>query len=260
MVIYIDVLLFTNILINYCILSLTQKFTNISSKEFRLILSAFLSSFFSLVVLIGDISNFLSLIIKMCCAIFMCLVAFKIRNVSVLIKCVCVNFCISVIFCGTMILVHNFSNSKNLAIINDTVYFQIDPIKLITITVFIYLIIILVQRLLKHDIINTIVNLQITFKDIELKCIGKIDTACSVTEPFSGSPVIIVEKAVLNQNIETNRIIPYRALGTQGILKGFKADKINIDKKVIDKDVYIGIYDGLIDPQFKAIINHNIVR
>lgn len=128
------------------------------------------------------------------------------------------------------------------------------------ITISIYIIIILAQRLLKHDIINTIVNLQITFKDIEFKCVAKIDTACSVTEPFSGNPVIIVEKAVLNQNIETNRIIPYKALGAQGILKGFKADKINIDKKVIDKDVYIGIYDGLIDPQFKAIINHKIVR
>lgn len=91
-------------------------------------------------------------------------------------------------------------------------------------------------------------------------CLAKIDTACSVTEPFSGSPVIIVENSVLNQKIETNRIIPYKALGAEGVLKGFKADVINIDKKVIDKDVYIGIYDGTIDPTFKAIINHKIVR
>lgn len=260
MVIYIDVLLFTNILINYCILSLTQKCTNISTNEFRLILSAFLSSFFSLIVFIENIPNILSLAIKLCCAVMMCLLAFKIRSISVLIKCVCVNFGISMVFCGTMILIHNFSKTQNLAIINDTVYFQIDPFKLIIITVIIYLIIILAQRLLRHDIINTIVNLQITFNDIEIKCIAKIDTACSVTEPFSGSPVIIVEKAVFNQDIEANRIIPYKALGANGILKGFKADKINIDKKVIDKDVYIGIYDGLIDPQFKAIINHKIVR
>ena len=260
MVIYIDVLLFTNIIINYCILSLTQKFIHIKTKEIRLIISAIVSSFFSLVVLIDNIPNFLSLVIKLICAILMCLLAFKFDNGITILKCICINFVFSVIFCGTMILIHNLTDARNLAIINDTVYLQIEPVKLILLTIVIYGIIILAQRLLQNDIVNTIVNLTITIKDKNYTCIAKVDTACSVTEPFSGCPVIIMEKSVIRQDIETNRVIPYKALGYQGILNGIKADKINIDKKVIDKDVYIGIYDGLIDPQFKAIINHKIVR
>lgn len=90
---------------------------------------------------------------------------------------------------------------------------------------------------------------------------GKVDTGNSVVEPFSQIPVIIVEKSVFGKNeIPTTRIIPYKALGNHGILNGFKPDKVFISKKEIKKNIYIGIYNGNIDTNVKAIINSEIVR
>lgn len=260
MVVYIDVLIFTNIIINYCILSLTKKFLHIKVKEFRIILSAFVGALFSLTVFIESLSEILSITLKLLCTIVMCLIAFNITQIKIYIKCVCATFGFSVMFCGVMIFVHNFSKAKNIAIINDTVYFQIDSITLILLSIITYIVITVIQRIVSNDFQNTIVNLKIKIKNDDYSCVAKIDTGCSVTEPFSGAPVIIVESSLLNDINDANRVIPYKALGCDGILKGIKADKITIDKKVIEKDVYIGIYKGTIDPQFKAIINHKIVR
>lgn len=165
------------------------------------------------------------------------------------------------IFCGMMILLYQVVKPKTMAIINDTVYFQIEPLVLIGISVAIYLVILIISRLFQTDISNTMVNLNMTIDDKEYSCIGKIDTGNSLTEPFSGSPVIVAEKSILGDiKGKAARVVPYKALGNTGIVYAVKANKVVIDKKEIPKDIYIGIYDGDIDPNFKAIINHNIVR
>ena len=260
LVVYIDVLIFTNIIINYCILSLTKKFLHLKSSETRIILSAFIGSIFSLTVLINSLNNILSLLIKIICITAMCLIAFKAKQIIVILKSVCATFIFTVLFCGVILLIHNFTRADTIAIINDTIYFQIDSVKLIIISVVIYTIIMLIQRIIKSDFNNTIANLKFTIQGIEYSCYGKIDTGCTVTEPFSGAPVIIVEKGVITNSIIPSRIIPYKALGSEGILDGIKAEKVVIDKRLVEKDVYIAIYKGCIDPQFKAIINHNLTR
>lgn len=190
----------------------------------------------------------------------MCLIAFKPKQIIVVLKSVCATFIFTVLFCGVILLIHNFTRADTIAIINDTIYFQIDSVKLIIISVVVYTIIMLIQRIIKSDFNNTIANLKFTIQGIEYSCYGKIDTGCTVTEPFSGAPVVIVEKGVITNSIIPNRIIPYKALGSEGILDGIKAEKVVIDKRLVEKDVYIAIYKGCIDPQFKAIINHNLTR
>ena len=66
------------------------------------------------------------------------------------------------------------------------------------------------------------------------------------------------EKSIAN--MEGVRVIPYSALGSGGLLKGIKAEKLEIDNQIINKDVYIGIYNGKIDNNVKAIINSEILR
>lgn len=260
MIVYIDVLLFTNIIINYCILSLTKKYLHIKTTEFKIITSSLVGSTFSLVVFIQSVPDSLSLVFKLVCVSTMCFIAFSARDIKTYIKCVSATFAFTVIFSGGILLIHNYTRTENIAVINDTVYFQIDSIKLILISLGTYILISVVQRITKNDLHNTVVSLKFTVNETEYSCIGKVDTGCSVTEPFSGAPVIIVETSLLKSDVVTNRLIPYKALGTEGILNGIKADKIFIDKREINKDIYIAIFQGVIDSQFKAIINHNIVR
>ncbi len=261
MVIYIDVLLFTNTLINYCILSATKKFLHSNSKEFRLILGSIAGALFSLTVFIPSINTFTSIVIKLFCSITMCLISFRYCNIKLFIKHITSVFLFTIIFCAVMIAFYQLAKPQKMAIVNDNIYVQIEPILLIVISIAVYILIILLQKILGNNINNTLVNLCVTIDNKEYSCVGKVDTGCTLTEPFSDSPVIIMEKELLNDVVGKNeRIIPYKALGSSGIIYATKAQKVSIDKKDIHKDIYIGMFDGTIDPCFKAIINYNILR
>ncbi len=262
MVIYIDVLIFTNVLIDYFILSLTQKFLHIQTKGYKIILASVLGSLFTLFIFIPKFNNILSILIKLFCSITMCLVAFKHTDIKSIVKYISATYIISTIFCGLMSLVYQVFNPKNMAVIKDVVYFEIEPLFLIIISIAIYIIIIGLKYLFSSSADSTLVSLKINIQGHDYSCIAKVDTGSTVVEPFSGSPVIIAESSILDKNIKEKctRIVPYKALGSDGILSAIKADNIYIDKKAIYKNVYIGIYDGEIDKTIKAIINSQIVR
>ena len=260
-VIYIDVLLFTNILIDYCILSLTKKFLHINSKEFRTILGSVAGALFSLTIFLPNVNTFLSLLIKIICSITMCLIAFGYSNIKLFIKNIASVFLFTIVFCGVLTAFYQIAKPAKMAIVNDNVYFQIDSVLLIVISLAIYIIIVLLQRIVGGNISDALVNLNVTIENREYACIGKIDTGCTLTEPFSNAPVIIVEKDLLDGvSDKKERVIPYKVLGRSGIIYAVKAQKVSIDRKEIRKDIYIGMFDGNIDPCFKAIINHNILR
>lgn len=261
MIIYIDVLIFTNIIINYCILSLSQKFVHFKTNQLRLVLASFTGALFSFIVFIPHINTFLSYALKLIVAIIMCMVGFSYRINRLFIRLIITVFFITIIFCGTIVLVYNNFNLKNMAVINDIVYFQTKPLHLILCSIVIYLIITLINYIFSEHHSNSIVHTTIVHNNNTFDCIGKIDTACSVVEPFSGFPVIIAESSIFaNNDIKTTRIVPYKSLGNQGVMKAFKPDKVFIDNKEINKNIYVGIYQSVIDIDFKAIINSEIAR
>lgn len=261
MVIYVDVLIFINTIINYCILSLVHEFLKHTTSQLRLTIAAITGALSTLVIFIPIDSLILQYTIKLTVNMLMCRVAFCYSKLSYYIKQIIYTFIISVIFGGIMVLIYQTAKPANMAIINDYVYFQIEPVTLILLSIVIYIVIYAIQRTINKGNIKTLVNLDIQIKDTIYNCIGKIDTGCTVVEPFSGSPVIIIENSIVNPSkVSTNRLVPYKALGNSGILSAIKADKVYIDKAQINKEIYICIYCGTIDNNIKAIINSEIIR
>lgn len=259
--IYIDVLIFTNVIINYCILSAVKKFLHLKVKEYRIILSSIVGAICSLVVLFDNINSIVSIIIKLFVSFLITIIGFYNRNIKECIKLTMWTFAFCMIFNGVLIAVYQIIKPKNMAIINDTVYFQCNPITLIIISVCIYILILIVMKILDNDIDNFEVSLEVKCCNQTIECKAKVDTGCNVVEPFSQEPVIIIEESIFKANVTENlRIVPYNALGSQGILKAYKAKEVYIDKKRIDKIIYIGVYNGKIDENFKAIINAQILR
>lgn len=261
MVIYIDVLIFLNVIINYCILCVTRRFLNLKTKHSRLILASFVASLFTLIVFLDINSAIISTLIKLLCVTLMCFIAFFKTDVFTYIKSVCATFIFTLVFSAIAISYYQIFKPKNMVIVNDMVYVHIKPISMIIISAVIYILFLSAKKLLSQNTFNSLVSVKITIDNKEYTCIGKVDTGNSVVEPFSGSPVIIAEKSIF-QNIQpaTTRVIPYAVLGNNGILNGIKAQKVYIDNKEVTKEVYIGIFDGEIDLNFKSIINSNILR
>ncbi|MBR2715339.1 MAG: sigma-E processing peptidase SpoIIGA, partial [Ruminococcus sp.] len=197
MLIYIDILIFTNTIINYCILICTQKFLHINHKHGGIVCSSIVSALFSLIIFIPINSFILNTTIKLLCSGIMCFIAFYKTNSVTLVKSIITSFIIAVLFSGAMVSVFKVFKPKNMIIVNDIVYFQYSPILMIIIAVFIYLIIYVLQKLFSDELSNTLVHLDIYLDDIKYSCIGKIDTGSSLVEPFSGNPVILTENSIL---------------------------------------------------------------
>ena len=161
-----------------------------------------------------------------------------------------------------MIFIYTAFKPKGLEIYNDTVYFNISPVVLIILTLACYYILKLIKRLTKGVCGGGVCNVEIYLSEKSAVFSAKIDSGCNVKEPFSGDYVIIAEEYILDGCVpddENTRIIPFGSLGGDGILKGFKPDKIKINGAEIN-DVYIGICKNVIKGDIRALIPYEISK
>lgn len=259
-VVYVDVLIFTNILINYCILNTVARLMHLRSRLWRVILASFLSSLSALCVYLPFYTGIVSFVIRIAICAITALLAFFSGDIREYLKSTVLMITVSILYCGFFIAVYELFKPPNMAVINDIVYFEFNPIVMIVITSLIYLILLLIRKLLHKRISNTIVNLSFAYQNHTYSCLGKVDTACSATEPFSGDPVIITDKSVFDTaDLMNKRVIPCKTLSGSSLLYAVKCDELIIDHKEIKKSVYIGSAD-IAESSFQAIINSDIVR
>ena len=259
-VVYIDVLIFTNTIINYLILLSTEKFTRKKLKNSRLILASFIGSLFSLFIFTDQRSILFSMMLRVISTAVITVIAFRYNSIKELSLNALSVFCISLIFSGMMIFIWRVFHPPNLLIINDIVYFEFQPLVMILVTVIIYGAVLLAEKLFRPRVSNTAVQLRFTVGGKEYACVGKIDTGCTLREPFSDAPVIIVDRQVLTiDESACCRIIPYTSLGNSSVLFGIPADHVVINSKSVDTAVYIAAADLRHSP-YQAIIHSDIIR
>ena len=107
-VIYIDVLLCVNLLINYVILILGAKLLNLRIKRKRLILSALMGSFYSIFIFFDQINLLLSLFIKLLMSITIILIAYGFINTRSFVKSIVTFYFINFIFGGIIFCIWYF--------------------------------------------------------------------------------------------------------------------------------------------------------
>ncbi len=225
-----------------------------------MIFCAFISSLSALLVYIPYYSGIVSIIMRIAVCVLSVLIAFGYISFREFSKKCGMLIILSLLFCGFFILIYQLLHPPNMAIINDIVYFEFDPLLMIALTAFIYIVMILIRKVFSERIKSTIVNLCFFYNDRNYVCLAKVDTACNVREPFSGSPVIIVEKSIFDtEPFEMKRVIPYQTLTGSSLMYAVKVQRVLIDQKEINKNIYIGSAEK-IDENYQAIINSEIIR
>lgn len=261
--IYPDVLVCVNMFIDYCILLAVQKFLHIKKKQYRLIIGALTASLFSLIIFFPHINAALNFLIKASSAALIIFITFGKCSKLNYIKRVLTFLLISVCFSGIMTLIFLTLKPNGLTIKNDVAYFDISPLALVFLTAFCYLIFLTVTKIIdKKTAKSEIYKIQIIKNRTSMTFNGKIDTGCNLKEPFSGSPVIIAEKSLLDEKVLSEadyRIIPFSSLGGKGTLSAFKCDEIYINSKKSEKEIYIAVCENLITGEIKCLIGNNIV-
>ena len=262
--IYVDVLIFLNVFITYFLLLGVKRLLRLKTSTKRLILSSLAGGIFSLLALLPELTIVLSILYKLSVASVLVLIAFEKCRIKEFAKRTFTFFVVSFLFCGIMIMLYSLLKPNNLVIINDVVYFHISPLFLLSSTVICYLILRIYQHITRRrNALHHIYSVTVFLKSKSVTFDGRIDTGCSLTEPFSGADVIIAEKSVLKRLAydENNmRVIPFSSLGGSGIIKGFRADDVYINNIRIEKEIYIGACENIIVGEVKAIINSNIIE
>ncbi len=241
MVIYADVLIFLNLIINYFLLLAVSKVMRNNPKTLRLVLGALFGAVSSLYIFLPSLNFLLEALIKIVVCLAMCLIAFGFVSIKNYLKAVILLFSITVAYGGVMYAVWLLFSPKGMVINNSVVYFEISLVVLLLFTVVGYILFSLLFKIFSR-VAPMAQRCEITvFLDsIAVKLNGIVDTGNSIEDLFSSGEVIICDKKSVSHllgehDVKSNtvlktryRLLPCSTVAGVDLLEGVRCDKAEI--------------------------------
>ncbi len=260
LIVYVDVLIVLNTLVNYFILLGVRSITRAYTKRWRIALGALLSGFSSLLLFIENLGIIMTLL-KILTAIITVMITFGVKPFKQFLKKVFFLFAITFIFGGFVLAVYMFFDKDILIYSNGIIYFDVSMTFLIICSVIAYLIIVLISKITDKKAPKNkeyIVNIQ--NKGSNVTCTALMDTGNSLCDPFSSYPVILVDKSIFERLFieDKIRLIPISTVNGESLIRAFKPEKIFVGDYSTDK-VYIGESETKLE-EYKVILNINLER
>lgn len=267
-VIYADILVAVNMTVNYLLLRASCAVTGTDCKTLRLFLSAASGGFFSLIIFADGIPILLNAVIKILFLGFMVAVAFGAKTLKSFAKNCAAFFIANFVFAGIMLAVCTFAAPNRALYRNGVVYFDINIITLVAVSLFCYGILSLLSRFAKGRApAQSIYELTVTYNRNEATCSALYDTGNSLRDGFSGRPVIIADKnfaeKIIGENADITeqknfRLIPFTTIKNGGALPAFLAEKVTLRTsggQVQAENIYIAVTEQkLISGGFSALL------
>lgn len=264
-VIYLDVLFIINFFITFLLLEITARLCKKEPRLFRLVLSAAFGGLYSMIILVDNLPWYISLISKIAACVLIILIAFKFYRVKSFAVALGIFLFSNFLFLGIIVGIYLLSGNQMIAVNNSTVYLNIGAKALLFSAAAAYVIASLVVRIYNKSVSKgDIYSLVIENGGRSVSLFALADTGNKLREPFSDSPVIVVEKekaSCLFEN-EKARIVPVTSVNKNSYLQAYKPDKITIKtakgEEVIEK-AYIALSDKMKSSGFSAVINPEIL-
>ncbi len=277
MVVYADILIFTNMFVNFFILKITALLGHDSPKTLRLILGCSVGSLFSLYIFLPPSGIETELIFKLIISAVIVLVTFSFISLKSFLRRIGIFFATSFLYAGFMLFIWAVIKPQNLAINNGIVYINISPVLLIILTLLGYIALSLIRYFSsKQAYLGKRCKAKFRLKNKEIWVNLLIDTGNSLTDNITGKPVFIIEKSVIKNILEyiptTDnitefkpekgfRLIPYSSVGGSGLLTAFTCEKADIEYDNRVKTVLspiIAISEEKLGEDYKGIISPTI--
>ena len=260
--IYVDTLLFINIFINYILLYLVMKTLHIRTKAYRIIAASIVGAIVALGVFLPFYNTLLSVVLKAGGSILMVLTAFgktDIRRLLLRATCTIIS---SITLSGFIMLIWLIFKPQGFVIFNDTLYLDISPVFLIILTIVVFTILSIYERIKsKVNIRTRIHKVTVISENSTYTFDSMVDTGCNLKEPFSGLPVIIAERELICEKDitkESMRIVPVNTITSEGALFAYKPKQIKIDGKTLENGCYIAISEGKLKNEVKSLMGAEI--
>lgn len=269
-VVYADVLIIVNIYINFILLRLSAAVSRRECKGVRLFAASAVGGMYSLIILVPSVPEWAITVSKFAVGILMLLLAFGFRNRRAFFRLVGSFLLVDVGFAGLMLALWLIFSPESMLYCCGIVYFQINTLTLLILTVICYAALSLISRLIAFKMPkNSVYGLKVYFDSSEFSFHAFLDTGNALSEPFSGYPVIIVSPDVTNsagtgladfleQSERLPRMIPCSALGKTTALTAYKPDAVRISGIKADfetKAVYVALSrDKILNGEYTALL------
>ena len=277
MTIYLDIVFLENALMNYIILYATGFVQKRKMKNFKLIISSVLGALYAIISYLKIIPIYSTLFMKILLSVIMIYVAFNNENAKQLLKNLLLFYLASFVIGGCALAMLYMISPKRVSFQNG-VLVGTYPMKITLIAGLVGFFIIqysfsLNKRQMK--IKDLLCELEIVVNNKKVKMKGYIDSGNTLKDPISKKPVIIVEREVMQESVDVNkliggdenlkiRLIPFKSIGKQnGMLIGIRPEYVKIkynENQIITKKVIIGIYDKKISKNYSALIGLEILE
>ena len=248
MVIYVDILLIVNFIIDYFLICLTSKFTNCDSPfGFRILASvvAALSAFY---IFLPQSHFLIELSVRAAISFLVCFIAFPKRKFKKLISLSFVFFAATFLFAGAMIFIWLLFKPNGMAINNSVVYFDISPLFLIAFSVAGYFVAVIIGYLIeKNSPKAKRCSVEITANGQKATLEAIIDTGNSLTDVFGNRHIIVCDISAIYQLFGANlknaecqrryRAVPCSTVAGEQLLDGYRSDNATIILK--DNKIYL---------------------
>ncbi len=276
MVVYADVLLTVNLIVDFFLLKVSLKILNITPKKLRLILASITGAVFSLYIFLPKSPILIELLIHFAMNCVMMLICIGYRSFKCFLRSVVTLFAVTCSYGGIMISLWQIFKPRGMVINNSVVYFNISPTVLILTTVLGYFLYIAFAK------IFTVTSKNAKRCSITLYALGKsvgataiIDTGNSLTDILTDSEIIIADKSVAlalfgglditaDPLLATRfRTIPCDTVSGKSVLEGFRCDMGEIylsDKTIHLNNPILAVSKAAIKEDYSAILNPKILN
>ena len=267
--IYLDVLLATNIYVNFFLLRITAGFTHSPLKTGRCAAVSAYASLYSLLILAPEMSIFLSALIRFAASLTIIAAAFGIRSKRRLAVNTVAFYVSNFILAGTVYAVSAHISPDIVHFNNNCMYIDLSLIVLIITTAGLYAAVYIMRIFLdKAPPGKDCYRVLIRYKHRLIELSGLADTGNSLVDMFTGAPVIVCDKCSFS-DIESDdvsrlprgfRLIPCRTVSDTGVIPVFRPDEVLIinsesgSRKPVDALIGLGKSSGT------AIFNPELLK
>ncbi len=241
MIVYVDVLIFLNLIINYFLLLAVSKILRKAPKTVRIISAAFLGALSSLYIFLPQSHFLVEALFKAAVCSLMTLCAFGFSGFRQFLKAAALLFSVTVGLGGAFYAFWLLFSPEKMVINNSVVYFDISLVALVVFTAVGYLAFSIMFKIFSKAAPfaqSCSINLFAEGQSITLNAL--IDTGNSIEDSFSMGEIIIADnntaKKLFNvsdfQSSEKTksryRILPCVTVSGTDILEGIRCDKAEI--------------------------------
>lgn len=231
MVVYIDIFILENFIVNLFLLLFTFKVLRVEYKKYVIYLSAIIGSLYSVVLFFDKLTIMTSLPFKIFVALIMVAITMKKLNFKLMIKltsCFFVGtFTLAGICFGTSLITNSYSIYENFTISNGS-------IKTIILTVLVlYIVLTRIAEYVRerNTVSNFLYDIEIPLDASKLTVKAFLDTGNCLREPVTNLPCIILENSIfelLKKKDEECFSISYNTISENGKMFGIKGKQIKI--------------------------------